>query len=174
MPADDRQRLRRLVEATCHSRRVEVTGLQHTVTSNKVTYRWSPPPTDWFKLNCDGSLFFDQNKTGIGAILRDFYGSIIMALSRGEEEFLEPEIVEATAVLRGLQFCLNTGIQNLMIESECFGNCKIQHCGRLSNAAAHNLARHAWTNSQMQLWWHFVPTFIEHVIYVDQLSCTQI
>ncbi|KAF5447310.1 hypothetical protein F2P56_032869 [Juglans regia] len=94
-------------------------GLQIQGPSKSVIYRWSPPPTNWFKLNCDGALFFNHNKTGIGAILRDSHGFVLMALSRGEEEFLEPEIVEATAVLRGLQFCLNIGIQKLEIESDC-------------------------------------------------------
>ncbi|KAF5481541.1 hypothetical protein F2P56_002182 [Juglans regia] len=146
-------------------------------TSKFMLYTWSRPPANRFKLNCDGALFFDQNKTGIGAILRDSHGFLFMALSRGEEEFIELEIVEATAVLRGLQFYLNIGIQNLEIESDCqylveevnnetisyiamrkiiieirrlmksFGDCKFQHCGRLSNATEHHLAQQAWNSS---------------------------
>lgn len=147
-------------------KRVQSDGLQAHGLSKRMIYRWYPPPSNWVKLNCDGALFFDQNKIGIGAILRDAQGSVIMALSKGEEEFLEPEIVEAMAVLRGLQICLNIGFKNLVIESDCknlvdevnseeasynamrtilteiqrlmlrFEQCKIQHCGRLSNAAA--------------------------------------
>ncbi|XP_042950304.1 uncharacterized protein LOC122282418 [Carya illinoinensis] len=84
-----------------------------------LSYRWSPPLPNWFKLNVDGALFFYCNKTGIGAILRNSFGDVIMALSKVEEEFLEPKNVEAMVVLRGLQFYLQSGIHNLLIESDC-------------------------------------------------------
>ncbi|XP_035544562.1 uncharacterized protein LOC118347968 [Juglans regia] len=150
-------------------------GLQQQATVKNLNYRWSPPPPDWFKLNVDGTLFFDYNKTGIRAILYNACGDVIMALSKVEDEFLELENVKAMVVLRGLQFCLQIGIHNLLIESDCFHlveeinsdaeacstmrtmiakirrlmlrfmQCKIQHGFHMANAAAHYLARHAWS-----------------------------
>lgn len=41
-------------------------------------YRWSVPPNNTLKLNIDGVLFFDLNKAGLGIILRDHKGEIIL------------------------------------------------------------------------------------------------
>ncbi|KAF5475998.1 hypothetical protein F2P56_007746 [Juglans regia] len=46
-----------------------IKGFQQQATVKNMNYRWSPPPPSWFKLNVDGALLFDCNKTGIGAIL---------------------------------------------------------------------------------------------------------
>ncbi|XP_035551721.1 uncharacterized protein LOC118349890 [Juglans regia] len=81
--------------------------------------RWSTPPEDSLKLNIDGALFFDLNKAGMGAVLRNHMGEILMACSRVESVSLEPEQVEAVALLRGLQLCMSLGIPKLIIESDC-------------------------------------------------------
>ncbi|XP_022841874.1 uncharacterized protein LOC111365549 [Olea europaea var. sylvestris] len=82
-------------------------------------YRWSAPPTNALKLNTDGALFFDSNKAGLGIILHDHDGEIILAASRPENSLLEPEHIEAAALVRGLQLCLNLGISHLLVESDC-------------------------------------------------------
>lgn len=165
-------------------------------------HRWSAPPENAFKLNTDGALFFDLNKAGLGIILRDHNGDIVLAGSGSETSILEPEHVEAAALLRGLQLCLNLGISHLMVESDClflvdeinkpvltsasirslvleikelmqrFPRCSIHHYSRLGNQAAHCLARHAWSLDDMILWWHSVPSFIENVTFIDKHYCT--
>ncbi|XP_040987683.1 uncharacterized protein LOC121235401 [Juglans microcarpa x Juglans regia] len=87
--------------------------------SKNLLYRLSPLPEDSLKLNIDGALFFDLNKAGMGTVLRNHMGKVLMAVSKVETVFLEPEQVEAVALLRGLQLCMSLGIPKLIIKSDC-------------------------------------------------------
>lgn len=42
-----------------------------------------------------------------------------MAASKKEMELVQPKTIECLAVLRGLQFCLQLQITNLIIELDC-------------------------------------------------------
>lgn len=72
-----------------------------------------------YKLNIDGALFFDINDAGIGAILRDSNGNTVMEVRKKERDLLQPTLVESLAILRGLQFCLQMGLSNLLVEFDC-------------------------------------------------------
>ncbi|XP_042950144.1 uncharacterized protein LOC122282259 [Carya illinoinensis] len=85
----------------------------------KLNGLWSPPPEGFLKLNIDGALFFDQKKAGIGAVLRDGRGEVILAASKMECYIEEPETIELVAILRGLQLCIQSGISKLVVESDC-------------------------------------------------------
>lgn len=52
---------------------------------DKLCYYWQPPPEGYFKLNVDGTLFFDQHRARVG-IVRDEKGEVVMATSKGETE----------------------------------------------------------------------------------------
>ncbi|XP_022848821.1 AP-4 complex subunit mu-like [Olea europaea var. sylvestris] len=82
-------------------------------------YRWSAPPKKALKLNIDGALYFDSNKSRIGIILRDQEGETILPASGPTNTILEPEHIEAHALVKGLQLCLNLGISHLVVESDC-------------------------------------------------------
>lgn len=53
------------------------------------------------KLNVDGAVFIDQQKIGVGIILKDI-GKIIMVASKKEYEVKDPVEIELLAILRGL------------------------------------------------------------------------
>lgn len=42
-----------------------------------------------------------------------------MAMSKKERGLLQPKTIEGLAILHCLQFCLQLGITNLMVESDC-------------------------------------------------------
>lgn len=67
----------------------------------------------------DGAIFFNFKKTEIGAIVRDHRGKALFATRVAENAVAQPELIEAIAVLRGLQLCLNQGFTQLLIENEC-------------------------------------------------------
>ncbi|XP_042939527.1 uncharacterized protein LOC122274566 [Carya illinoinensis] len=77
---------------------------------------WRPPPTGVLKLNTDGAMFQEQCKIGVGVILRDENGKVVMATCNKEPEFSEPMEVELLAILRGLQLCVPMGINDLIVE----------------------------------------------------------
>ncbi|KAF5459099.1 hypothetical protein F2P56_023083, partial [Juglans regia] len=82
-------------------------------------YEWKPPPIDWLKLSVDGAVFGEINRAGVGFVLRDGKGDVLLAASEIEFEVKDAEPIELLAILRALQFCANMGIQRMMVESDC-------------------------------------------------------
>ncbi|CAI9762880.1 unnamed protein product [Fraxinus pennsylvanica] len=80
---------------------------------------WKAPPADFLKLNVDGATFHHLHEAGVGIVLRDQTGTVLMAASKGEWEVADPEMIEFLAVLRGLQLVMSMGISRLVIESDC-------------------------------------------------------
>lgn len=78
---------------------------------------WQPPELGFFKLNTDGAIFDNLQAVGLGAVLRDSSGDIVIAASMKENTTLPPETAECLAILRGLQHRLPLGINNLIVES---------------------------------------------------------
>ncbi|XP_042974662.1 uncharacterized protein LOC122306298 [Carya illinoinensis] len=81
-------------------------------------YRWELPPPGVFKLNVDGVFSSSGSIAGIGAIVRDSKGKVIMSAAKKECSAMTVVEVEALAILQGLQFCIHLGISNLVIESD--------------------------------------------------------
>lgn len=105
------------------------------------------------------------------------------------------------AIYRGLHLCLNLGIYNLLVESNCqvivqaiqqlensfamlenvvhdiqmlmsrFSHCEIQFRYRSSNVIAHKLAHYAWNVSHTMLWYGEYPEFLNLAVWYDKQSC---
>lgn len=139
----------------------------------RVIYQWQKPPDGFVKINVDGAIFEDIKKAGVGVILRDAIGRVVMAATKREDDVDEVATIEALAILRGQQLCMPLGICKLVIESDSlllvqelqassdslanagniiaevrqllsrFQEVQIQHVNRLGNSVAHALARNA-------------------------------
>ncbi|KAG7967769.1 hypothetical protein I3843_08G116200 [Carya illinoinensis] len=139
---------------------------------NHVVY-WHAPPIGYLKLNVDGATFSDYFSAGVGIILRDHNGDVVVAASKVEREVSSPEFIEAIALLRGLQLCAQWGVPKIILESDSlilvnslnegakyltefdfilqdirrlmhgFEETRLEHVHRLGNGAAHQLARYA-------------------------------
>ena len=64
--------------------------------------RWTPPPSDKYKINVDGAVFKDQKAAGVGVFIRDCNGQVIAALSKKINAPLGPLEVEAKVVKVGV------------------------------------------------------------------------
>ncbi|XP_041021186.1 uncharacterized protein LOC121262645 [Juglans microcarpa x Juglans regia] len=80
--------------------------------------KWEHPPPGVFKFNVNGAIFQNQRSAGIGAVLRDCKGEVLMAISKKEQEVSDPTGVEMLAIFRGLQLSVHLGIHHLIIESD--------------------------------------------------------
>ncbi|KAF5444601.1 hypothetical protein F2P56_033721 [Juglans regia] len=159
---------------------------------------WSPSPPGFLKLNVDGAIFPDHHKAGIGIILRDEKGDVIAACSKLEGDVASPEFIEATALLRGLQFCAQWGVPKLVLETDClilvnalqsqtnfltdfafllndisrmmrgFQEVQILHVNRLGNIVAHQLARNAWNVEDIVMWWGSCPSFVSQAVWLNR------
>ncbi|KAF5475196.1 hypothetical protein F2P56_007026 [Juglans regia] len=158
---------------------------------------WNAPPTGFFKLNVDGVIFFDYQKAGVGVVVRDENGQVVMTVSKSEHEVIEAESVELLAMFRGLQFSSQLGINKIILEIDnlllvetlqaseeslsMLGNLisevknmlkqfqehQVQHVSCMGNQVAHFLARHAWRVQDVEMWMHFVPFFVAQYIWLD-------
>ncbi|XP_075633674.1 uncharacterized protein LOC142606165 [Castanea sativa] len=44
--------------------------------------KWIPPPTRWYKVNTDGAVFSKHKWIGIGVIVRDDQGRVVVTMSK--------------------------------------------------------------------------------------------
>ncbi|KAL0006865.1 hypothetical protein SO802_008367 [Lithocarpus litseifolius] len=159
--------------------------------------RWKPPPTDLVKINFDGAVFSDVNKSGVGAVARNCNGAVLASMSQQIPQAYKPEEVEALAARFALQFALDIGCTNLILEgdsknlmtwlsndsevlsygglllddirrlSSFFSQLHYSHIRREGNNVAHSLARYAAHISDFLVWMENVPPQFSAVIQAD-------
>ncbi|KAK6782080.1 hypothetical protein RDI58_019876 [Solanum bulbocastanum] len=130
--------------------------------------KWDKPKMPFFKLNTDGSMM-QNSPAGAGGICRDSRRNIIMAFSSSLGNN-SSNTTEAKAALYGLKWCVQNGINNLIlkgyfmliinmikgkvlppwhlkdtiIEAQKLAqkiNCQFQYCSREANQVADALAK---------------------------------
>lgn len=75
----------------------------NTTKSNQLIIRkerllsWKPPPSGKSKLNFDGPLLKQSKNVGIGVILRDNKGEVLLALSQKEVGMFDVDVIEVLA-----------------------------------------------------------------------------
>ncbi|XP_042950031.1 uncharacterized protein LOC122282138 [Carya illinoinensis] len=125
-------------------------------------------------INSALSLQQDESfSAGVGVILRDHNGDVVVVVSKVEREVSSAEFIEVIALLRGLQLCAQWGVPKIILKSnslilvnslnessKCltdfdfilqdfrrlvngFEEARLEHVHRLGNGAAHQLARYA-------------------------------
>ena len=52
------------------------------VTATPSQTRWRPPSQGLVKINCDGATCKDQNKLGIGVVIRDENGLVLASMAK--------------------------------------------------------------------------------------------
>ncbi|KAL6618922.1 hypothetical protein ACP70R_034061 [Stipagrostis hirtigluma subsp. patula] len=83
-----------------------------------VLVRWTPPPRGWFKLNFDGSVYHDgSGRASIGGSIRDSAGRVVLAFAE-KTEHSTVGIVEARALIRGLQLARGLRLERVVAEGD--------------------------------------------------------
>ncbi|GMI90570.1 hypothetical protein HRI_002726300 [Hibiscus trionum] len=88
--------------------------------------RWRPPPTEFVKFSVDGAFSSSKMCGGIGGILRDEQGSILMSFMAPTGN-IPPALVELLAVKRGVEIFLGSEWakrKRLVIETDCLTLCE--------------------------------------------------
>ncbi|XP_041009359.1 uncharacterized protein LOC121253410 [Juglans microcarpa x Juglans regia] len=157
--------------------------------------RWGFPPLGVFKLNVDGAIFQNQHSAGIGVVLRDCKGEVLMAASKKEPAIRDATSIERLAIFRGLQLTAHLGIKHLIIESDaltlvqelqkpepsmtlvgnvikdtkelmnCFQVCEVRFAMRTYNEVEHKFA---WHVSDISLWWGSFPDVIAPALWAKR------
>ena len=149
--------------------------------------RWQPPPANLIKINFDGAVFKDDERAGIGMVVRDSHGLVLASLSQNIPLPHSVVTLETLAACRALEFSLELGFDKAILEgdslivmtalkdpspslasfgllvqdTQClarsFTCISFQHVSRIGNTVAHNLARHARHVTGFSVWMEDVP-----------------
>lgn len=79
--------------------------------------RWTAPPVGIYKLNSDAAIL--EKSIGLGAIMRDNIGDVMVATCDFEEGCFEVDIAEAMATRHGLRIALEAGLSKIILETDC-------------------------------------------------------
>nr|POE46101.1 hypothetical protein CFP56_34159 [Quercus suber] len=66
--------------------------------------RWKPPSEDFVKVNVDGAVFADEDKSGIGIVICNHDGQVLASHCRKLHQAYSPGAIEALAVHVGYLF----------------------------------------------------------------------
>lgn len=112
------QTLARCVELYVQEMRTTETTANPTANQEQQQYKWSKPPVDILKLNCDGSFSPETRAGSWGVLIRDHEGDVIMSGRGRVNHLMTPMQAELIACLQGVQLAANLGIGRLILETD--------------------------------------------------------
>lgn len=99
-------------------KKVVVPAASNLLESPPVCSCWSPPLPCSLKINSDAACDPRGGRTGIGVVVRDEKGKMVIAKSSLKMGGLDPLSAEAYAMLVGLRSAIDFGLNNLWVESD--------------------------------------------------------
>ncbi|KAK9984857.1 hypothetical protein SO802_034382 [Lithocarpus litseifolius] len=159
--------------------------------------KWEPPTFPFYKVNVDGAVFKEQKEVGVGVVIRDHIGNIILGLSKKFQYPLGAIEVEAKAFESSLEFAKDMGIQDFVLEGDSlnivhalsenshaastipalihgmqvtsfeFRNVLSSHVRRNSTVPTHQLAKHALGIFDFSVWIEENPCFLVQALLHD-------
>ncbi|KAK0595025.1 hypothetical protein LWI29_002683 [Acer saccharum] len=79
---------------------------------------WIPPDPGLYKINCDAALNTASCLVGVGIVIRNSVGLVMASSSQRISASFSPQVAEAVAIQRGLQFALDSGLTPCRIDSD--------------------------------------------------------
>ncbi|GLT45633.1 hypothetical protein SLA2020_194520 [Shorea laevis] len=81
--------------------------------------RWSPPESDYVKINIDGALSSQTRVSGMGAVARDSSGEVLAALACKGPEVVVAEIAEVCSLRKALRWAQELSFRKVIMETDC-------------------------------------------------------
>ncbi|XP_057856839.2 uncharacterized protein LOC131066157 [Cryptomeria japonica] len=85
--------------------------------SYRKNIKWNLPPSGCLKMNFDGAYRGNSGESGYGAIICDEFGNMVGA-KYDLMGVLTNNIAEVTVLEAGLEWCVEKGVHNVMIEGD--------------------------------------------------------
>uniref|UniRef100_A0A803PA19 Reverse transcriptase zinc-binding domain-containing protein n=1 Tax=Cannabis sativa TaxID=3483 RepID=A0A803PA19_CANSA len=132
---------------------------------------WYPPALGTFKLNVDAVVDANKKTIGVGAIVQDFRGQVVAALSMPILQIKEVES-DALLVVNALRTPSTiSAFNDLIVDVSCFlsffPDVTLSHVKLLANSAAHDLAKFALGLEEAYFWSEVTPQPIYSVVVND-------
>ncbi|KAM6567325.1 hypothetical protein CsatA_026453 [Cannabis sativa] len=158
---------------------------------------WTPPAVHMLKMNVDAAANFSQQTLGIGAVIRNYRGDVLAALSKRVQGCFRSDEMEAKALFHSLNWasqcpfsidivetdalrvssalnsshkdlsCFNDLIDDIRCLLSSFPRVAINHARRQANKAAHGLAKYALELDEDVSWIREIPYPIFSIIVND-------
>ncbi|KAK9987011.1 hypothetical protein SO802_031962 [Lithocarpus litseifolius] len=93
-------------------------SLDGRLREQRIDDAWQPPPPMEYKLNFDAAIFSGQEKSGIGAIIRNDKGEVMAGMSAIGPKVDTSEEAELLACRRSIEFAVDAGFTRLVIEGD--------------------------------------------------------
>ena len=72
-----------------------------------------------YKLNFDATVFNDISASGVGVVIRNVGGQVMAVMSSRGPVVSDSEEVEVLACRRALEFAIDAGFADLVVEGDC-------------------------------------------------------
>ncbi|KAL5779492.1 hypothetical protein ACOSQ2_010229 [Xanthoceras sorbifolium] len=97
----------------CNSFLVEFNEANYTAHLQRVSHfvQWIPPDSGLIKVNTDAAINSTIGKTGLGVVICNNFGEVLMAWVDVLEGALAPDMAEAKAILFGLSIACQSGLK---------------------------------------------------------------
>ncbi|KAL9450019.1 hypothetical protein AB3S75_011871 [Citrus x aurantiifolia] len=148
----------------------------------KKAQRWNPPPSSKLKINVDAAVHAESQMAGLGAVIRNSQGQVVVAAVKSINFQGDVSIAEAKAVQWGMEVARKASFTNVIIETDCsmvadlannkvsnkteiwwtiaeiqsskqdFQSIDFYHVPRQCNTNAHSLAKRALKSSESVIW----------------------
>ena len=159
--------------------------------------RWKPPSADFVKINVDGVVFLDENKSGIGVVIHNHQGQVLASQSLKLHQAYSPGVIEAMVVHSGITIASNIGfhkavvegyskvsmtvlqqgreiltpdgllIKDIRLSSTLFTQLHYSQTKREDNKVTHSLARYVLHVFDAVVWMEDVPPQVVSVLQAD-------
>nr|XP_023900636.1 uncharacterized protein LOC112012488 [Quercus suber] len=95
-----------------------------------LTQRWVPPADVMYKVNYDGAYFVDEEKAGIGVVVRNELGQVMGSLAEKIDMMSTVEVLEAMTARRAMLFMEELDLRHVVFEgdSELDVKASVGHC----------------------------------------------
>ncbi|KAL0014015.1 hypothetical protein SO802_001084 [Lithocarpus litseifolius] len=77
---------------------------------------WQPPPQSVYKLNYDAAMFVDIASSGFGAVIRNFRGDVMAAMTAKGPAVQCSDVAELLACRKAMEFAIDAGFTDLIVE----------------------------------------------------------
>lgn len=158
---------------------------------------WQPPLMHSFNVNCDGAVIEEGKWVGVGAIIRNEGGEMVMAAGHRIMMRLSPLAAEIFAIKLALDLVVERRLSSVMVESDCLeavrlinaeDDCcasegvvvdqirslmrlihipSISFATRESNMAAHSIASFVARGDGRFQWFEAGPSWLMRIIHND-------
>ena len=77
------------------------------------------PPEGWFKVNVDAAVGVEQQRAGLGIVIRNSGGKFIVVAMKPSKFIGKIDFAEAEAIQWGLQIAKEAAAASLIVETDC-------------------------------------------------------